>query len=378
MNRALVMFALVLVAGPVAADTADAALGVRLKEIARVEGVRENPLTGYGLVVGLAGSGDSPRNQATVQSVANALAAFGVSVSKQELATRNVAAVMVTAVLPPFASPGDRLDVQASSVGDARSLTGGTLLLTPLYGPDEKLYALSQGPLSNGAYRFDSFANTVQKNHPTVGIVPGGATVEREGPNAQRAMTRTIDVLLNAPDFTTAERARAALAGVFPGAEVRAAHAGRISLSFAGPVAFVDAVARIEGTTIAPDQRARVVVNERTGTVVAGGGVRVSAVSVSHGDLRVTVTTDFLVSQPTIIGIGRDAVDADGVRTVIVPDSEVVTAERDPATLTLPAGTTVGDLVGALQKLKLSTRDVITILQAIKAAGALQGDLLVQ
>lgn len=370
--RALVVF-LCLAAG-----SASAVDGVRLKEIARVDGVREHALTGYGLVVGLSGTGDSSRNRATVQSVANTLAAFGVSVPTDQLSTLNVAAVLVTAQLPPFASPGDRLDVQVSSVGDARSLTGGTLILTPLNGPDERLYALAQGPLTNGAFRVDSFFNTVQKNHPTVGVVPGGAVVERSAPAVAHEATRTLDVLLNVPDFTTAERAAVALRTTFPAAEVRATHAGRIALRFPEPVGFVETVARVEAAEVAPDHRARVVVNERTGTVVAGGEVRVSPVSVAHGDLRITITTDFLVSQPTIFGIGRDAVDADGVRTVVVPDSDVKVEEREPGSLTLANGATVGDLVGALQKLKLSTRDVITILQAIKSAGALNGDLLVQ
>jgi flagellar P-ring protein precursor FlgI len=358
--------------------SAHATDGVRLKELARVEGVRDNMLTGYGLVVGLSGSGDSPRNRATVQSLSNALAAFGVSVPPDALASRNVAAVIVTATLPPFAASGDRLDVQVSSAGDARSLTGGTLLLTPLYGADQALYATAQGALSVGGYSYDLFGNLVQKNHPTVAVVSGGALVERAVPTPLTDSNGTIAVLLNQPDFTTAQRVAVALGEALPGAKVKAEHAGRISVD-AGDGSIVELVSRIENVMISPDQLARVVINERTGTVVAGGDVRIGDVSISHGDLRLVVTTRFNVSQPSFpVAFGRVDLEGSDVRTVVVPETDIKVSEDEPSLVTLPSGTTVGDLVGALHRIKLSTRDVITILQAIKSAGALHGELVVQ
>ena len=204
---------------------------VRLKEIARVQGVRDNALAGYGLVIGLAGTGDTSKNRLTVQSVANTLSHFGVNISADDLNSRNVAAVMVTAVLPPFAESGQKLDVSVSSLGDARSLTGGTLLLTPLNGPDGKLYALAQGPLSVGGYEVRAFGSSEQKNHPTVGRVPDGASVERAAPVGLGEDGRTLDVLLYQPDFTTAERVAESLrrnAGVDAVAE----HAGKVRVTF--------------------------------------------------------------------------------------------------------------------------------------------------
>lgn len=349
--------------------------GVRLKELGRIEGVRENPLVGYGLVVGLSGTGDSQRNRATVQSVVNALANFGVLVEERDISSRNVAAVMVTATLPAFAEPGDKLDVQASSVGDAKSLMGGTLLMTPLHGPDDKLYALAQGSLATGGYYFESFESSVQKNHPTVGIVPDGATVERTVAAFESVSTDEIVVVLNQPDFTTAERIVQALAAMLPEATVSAAHAGKVAVRLPDPVSNpVSLIAQIENVLVAPDQRARVVVNERTGTVVAGGEVRIADVTVSHGNLQVVIDTYYQVSQPNTFLSRTDS----SIRTVVVPDTEIEVIEQEGGDVTLPAGTTVADLVAALRRIHLNTRDVITVLQAIKSAGALHGELIIQ
>jgi flagellar P-ring protein precursor FlgI len=371
--KGLRFLCLVLCLFPLVA-TADGA-GVRLKDIARIQGVRDNALTGYGIVIGLSGSGDSSKNRVTVQSVANTLSHYGVNVSPDDLSTRNVAAVMVTATLPAFAESGQKLDVEVSSLGDARSLTGGMLLLTPLDGPDGKLYALAQGPVSVGGYVVESFGSLTQKNHPTVGRVPNGATVERAAPLGLGGDADTLDVVLYQPDFTTAERVAEALNRDIPGAAAQAQDAGKISVRFPGPPAnLVRAIAQIESVPVVPDQVARVVVNERTGSVVAGGDVRIGAVSITQGDLRIEVQTDFLVSQPEGV-YGRPS---RNIGTAVVPQSTIKVDEPTPRSVSMPSGTTVTDLVAALHAIHINTQGVIGILQSIKAAGALRGELVIQ
>jgi flagellar P-ring protein precursor FlgI len=348
--------------------------GVRLKEIARVQGVRDNALTGYGLVVGLAGSGDTSKNRLTIQSVANALSHFGVNISPDDLNSRNVAAVMVTTTLPPFAESGQKLDVSVSSVGDARSLAGGILLVTPLDGPDGKLYALAQGALSTGSYEVSAFGSSEQKNHPTVGRVPDGATVEREAPLGLGDNSHTLDVVLYQPDFTTAERVAESLRRN-AGLDAVAEHAGMIRVTFASPPTdLVRTISMIENVPVVPDQVARVVVNERTGTVVSGGDVRIGAVTISQGDLRIVVQTQYQVSQPDGLLVNPSR----SVGTVVVPQARIHVQDPEARLVNIPGGATVADLVGALQAIHLSTRDVITILQSIKDAGALRGELIIQ
>ncbi|MFC5743560.1 flagellar basal body P-ring protein FlgI [Dyella tabacisoli] len=347
---------------------------VRLKEIARVEGVRDNALTGYGLVIGLAGTGDTGKNHLTVQSVANTLSRFGVNISPEDLNSRNVAAVLVTATLPAFAESGEKLDVAVSSLGDARSLSGGVLVLTPLDGADGKLYALAQGPLSVGGYDVRAFGSAEQKNHPTVGRVPGGASVERQAPMGLGNDSRTLNVLLYQPDFTTAERVAESLRR-HAGVSAMAEHAGKIRVTFDAPPAdMIRAISLIENVPVTPDEVARVVVNERTGTVVSGGDVRLGSVTISQGDLRVSVQTDYLVSQPggVIINPSRN------IATTVVPQTNINVREPEARLVNMPNGATVADLVGALRNIHLSTRDVITILQSIKTAGALRGELIIQ
>lgn len=347
---------------------------VRLKEIARVEGVRDNALVGYGLVIGLAGTGDTTKNRLTVQSVANTLSHFGVNISPDDLNSRNVAAVMVTTTLPAFAESGQKLDVSVSSLGDARSLSGGILLLTPLNGPDGKLYALAQGALSVGGYEVRAFGSLDQKNHPTVGRVPDGATVEREAPLGLDENGRSLDVVLYQPDFTTAERIAQSLrrnAGVTAVAE----HAGKVRVTFATPPSdLVQAISIIENVPVTPDQIARVVVNERTGTVVSGGDVRLGAVTISQGDLRIQVQTDYLVSQPDGVLINPSR----NIGTAVVPQANINVQDPEARLVSIPNGATVADLIAALRAIHLSTRDVITILQSIKDAGALRGELVIQ
>ena len=349
--------------------------GVRVKDLGRIESVRDNALVGYGLVTGLANTGDSTRSKATLQSVVNMLAQFGVNVSIDQLNSRNVAAVTVTANLPPFTRPGDKLDVNVSSLGDARSLLGGTLLMTPLYGPDKKVHALAQGPLSVGGYQYELNGNLQQKNHPTAAMIPDGAIVEVGAPSKILGDGGNLDIVLFDPDFTTAQRVVSALNEVLGNDIAHALDAGRIKVQVADAQKeqVVDFIAKLENVIVTPDQRARVVVNERTGTIVSGGDVRISKITVSHGDLKVSITTDYLVSQPNLL-VRPGA----GVRTEVVPQTNIDVNEGGVNSVSLPAGTTVADLVAALNKIKSSTRDIIAILQGIKRSGALHAELLIQ
>jgi len=348
---------------------------VRLKEVARVAGVRENPLTGYGLVFGLSGSGDSMRNKATLQSVANTLKVYGVNVALDELSSRNVAAVLVTAKLPAFSEPGQMLDVLVSSAGDARSLNGGTLLLTPLMGPDGKVYAIAQGAISVGGYQFEAETASVQKNHPTVGVIPSGASVEQSPVMHLSKNTNHLGILLNTPDFTMANRVVLAIQKAYPELQVQAEHAGKVIIKYPSGIAnIVSEVSRIENILVNPERKPRVVINERTGTVVSGGDVRLGRVSISQGDLRVEINTDYTVSQPNGIYVRPSS----GIQTLAVPKSEIRTQEGIAPLVSVREGASVADLLAALQRIKLSTRNIIAVLQAIKAAGALDGELVIQ
>lgn len=377
MNRCLVgIMACVVLAVAGVATAQQTFVGVRLKEIARAEGVQDNALIGYGIVVGLAGSGDTARNHATLQSVGNTLSHFGVNVTPDDLNSRNVAAVMVTTTLPAFAEPGQKLDVSVASIGDARSLSGGTLLLAPLDGPDGQVYALAQGSISTGSYKVQSFGSSEQKNHPTAGAVPEGATVQRPAPLGPLGAAGTVNLILYQPDFTTASRVAQAIRHDLPGVNAVPAHAGKVVVTFGtASSSAVANIAALENVMVEPDQVARVVVNERTGTVVSGGDVRLASVTISQGDLRVSIKTDYLVSQPdggVLVDPGRN------VRTAVVPESKIHVGEDDARMVNLRNGATVADLIAALRSIHLTTRDVISVLQSIKAAGALRGELLIQ
>ncbi|MFC4161852.1 flagellar basal body P-ring protein FlgI [Chitinimonas lacunae] len=347
--------------------------GVRVKDLGRLSGWRDNALVGYGLVTGLAGTGDSTGNKATRQSIANMLAQFGVTLTPEQVSSRNAAAVMVTASLPPFARPGDTIDVTVTSLGDARSLVGGSLLIVPLKAANNRVYALAQGPLSVGGYKYDMNGNVVQKNHPTVGAIPGGATVELGVENPQPTEKMTF-VLANA-DYTTASRVAAAINGALGGgvAEPRDASAIEIKVPADYRKRPVDFVARLEKLQVDPDGRARVVINERTGTVVAGGDVRIDKVALAHGELKISIATDNSVSQPALVRqTGPE------VRSMAVANSRIEVNEADGALFIGRDNNTVADLVQALARIKTNTRDIISILRAIKAAGALHADLVVQ
>lgn len=354
----------------------DAAGGVAIRDLGRIDGWRPNALVGYGLVTGLAGTGDSARNRATRQSISNVLAQFGLYVPIDQVQSRNAAAVMVTANLPPFARPGDRLDVTVTSIGDAKSLLGGALLLTPLRGPDNRVHVLAQGALAVGGYQYDLNGNLQQKNHPTVGTVPLGGTVEQGVDTRIVSAGGTMSFVLADPDYAMASRVAAAINESIGGGIAAARDASSVEIRVPAQARsdeLVGLLTRIEALTVTPVQRARVVINERTGTVVSGGDVRISMITISHGELKVSIITENIVSQPLLVRqTGPD------VRTVIAPNTRINVTESGATSLSLPGNNTVADLVAALAKVKTTTRDMISILQAIKAAGALHAELVIQ
>lgn len=347
---------------------------VRVKDLGHFLGWRDNALVGYGIVTGLSGSGDSPRNEATRQALSNVLSRMGAAISPDQLQSRNVAAVMVTATLPPSANVGDKIDATVTSIGDARSLVGGTLLMTSLLGPDQHSYALAQGSLVVGGYQFQDSVNLRQKNYPTSGTLPNGATVEAPVTANLVGSDNRLTFVLKDADFTTAQRIADGLnARLGAGkASVRGADAVQIEAQGSSTDVF-RLISQIEAVTIEPDQLARVVINERSGTVVAGGAVRISSVVVAQGDIKVSVTVDRQAVQPYIYG-GY----VPGPNGLIVTNSKLDVSDRaNDANIQVP-DTTVADLVQALVKAKVGTRNTIAILEAIKAAGALHADIVVQ
>lgn len=349
---------------PVAAeDTAHPAL---LRDIASVQGVRENAVFGYGIVVGLRGTGDRQQTIFTTQTLANILSRMGVQIPGNTIRVNNVAAVFVTATLPVFATPGTKLDVTVSSAGDAKSLEGGMLLLTPLYAADGQVYAAAQGPLTLGGYSAGNTGNSKQVNHPTVGRIPGGASVERDSSIDLEKMG-VLTVLLSEPDFSTAEQVAGAINRGFHDVTATARDSRRIEVERGPTQHDIPALlAGIENLSVEVHRRARVVVNERTGTVVLGKDVRLGAVAILHGSFSIEVTTKFAVSQPEALATGE---------TKVVPDETVHAEEGASRRIELGEGASVEELVNGLQRIGATARDVIAILQAIKAAGALEADL---
>lgn len=352
---------------------ANASGAVRIRDISRIEGVRDNSLMGYGVVVGLAGTGDSARNHATLQSVRNTLQNFGVVLSTKDIRSNNAAAVIVTAELPPFAQPGDRIDVHVSSLGDARSLSGGTLFMTPLQGADERVYALAQGILTVGGYRFESNQNLEQRNHPTAGFIPQGALIEREV-GTTISQNGSLNLILNQPDFITAERMVQALRSSFPSLQIKALHAGRVIIEGVSDDSIMSTIANIQQVRVTPAAIAKVVVNEKTGTIVSGADVYIDNVVISHGGIKLSIDTNFLVSQPQGL-IGRIN---DNIQTTVVPDTDIRVTHDDEALYLSSGSASIGELVDGLKALKLTTRDIISILQALKQSGALHAELIVQ
>ena len=349
--------------------------GVRIKDLCRISGAIDNSLVGYGLVTGLAGTGDSTRSGATEQSVQNVLKNFGVNVAPGKMRGRNVASVMIVATLPAYARPGDKLDVNITSMGDARSLVGGTLLRAHLKGADGKIYALAQGAVSVGGFSYDMNGNVVQKNHPTAGTISGGAIVERAVTTELLDNLGKLDYVLINPDFTTAVRIMDAINKKVAGATATAIDASRISIEVekTDRKHLVEFIAKVENTLVQPDQAAKVVINERTGTVVAGGDVKLSNISITHGDLKLTINTNYQVSQPVFV-----TRPGDGIRTEVIPTTSINVNEGNNVLVELPNDSTISDLVTALNRVKASSRDIITILQAIKQAGGLHSEIIVQ
>ena len=366
----LMLFALVFNAPRTARGAMPAAAGtavVRIGDVMTVEGIRDNPLMGYGIAVGLKGTGDGQQTVFTMQTLANVLRKMGVQVNGTAILARNVASVFVTATLPPFATAGTRIDVNVSSTGDAKSLEGGMLLLTPLYGPDGQVYALAQGPLVLGGYTGGAQANGVQVNHPTSGRIPAGATIERSLAMDLSQMKK-LSLLLGLGDFATAENAAGAINQALGNQAATAIDSRRVEINVGGRNV-PELLAQVQSLTITVNQPARVAVNERTGTVVMGGSVTLGACSVMHGNLTIAVTTVYQVSQPPP--------GSKTGQTVVVPETTVQAKEQPARRLELKEGTTVEDLVSGLQGIGATARDIIAILEAIKAAGALNADLVV-
>jgi flagellar P-ring protein precursor FlgI len=346
------------------------ALMTRIKDIACISGLTEHKLMGYGLVVGLEGSGDSSRAAFTVQSLANMLERFGVSVNPEQLRVKNVAAVMVVADLPAVASRGARLDVLLSSLGDAQSLHGGTLLATPLRGADAEVYALAQGPVTIGGFNFGAGGDKIQKNHPVVGRVPGGATVTT--PMESSALDgHQLCLLLHNPDYTTARRVAEAIERAFGPMRARALNDTMVQVQVPSDCAdLVAYITGIEQLEVEPDAPARVVINERTGTVVIGEHVRIAPVAISHGSLTIQVRAELQVSQPNPFAGGE---------TAVVPNEEIeVTESGEAGLMMIPAQASLDDLITALNSLGVGPRDLIAIIQALQAAHALEAEVTIQ
>jgi flagellar P-ring protein precursor FlgI len=343
----------------------------RVKDVASIEGIRDNQLVGYGLVVGLRGTGDSSQTVFPAQTLISALERMGVTVpqtganSAANMQVKNMAGVFVVATLPPFSRSGYKIDITVSSAGDAKSLEGGILLMTPLYGPDGKIYAQAQGPLVLGGYMAGSGNNSKSMNHPTTARIPGGALVERQVPFELKQM-HAVEVVLNDADFHTAGRMAAAMNQMLGADRAHAVDSRRVEISTIPNEDVAALLDKVEEVEIEVYPRARVVVNERTGTVVIGGKVRLQPVSILHGGLSVNVLTETKVSQPNAFATGT---------TEVVQQTTVQAQDKPVNRIELKEGATVEDLVQELQRTGAGARDVISILQAMKEAGALEADL---
>lgn len=357
---------LALLAIPAAAAAND----VRIGDIGRFLGQRDNALVGYGIVTGLSGSGDSPRSEITRQALRNALGRLGANIGPEQLQSRNVAAVIVTARLASTANVGDRIDITVSSIGDARSLAGGTLLMTPLLGPDQRPYALAQGSLVVGGHRFDANANANQRNYPTAGTIAGGATVEAMVQPDLLGTGGELTFILRNPDHGTAIRIADGINQALGRSIARPRGADAVLIAAGDRAEMTRLIARIEEIPVMASSAARVVVNERLGTVVAGDAVQISSVVISQGDIRVTVTAENQASQPNYY-VG------DAAQSLIVTNTRLEVSTGGDAVVRLPSSS-VGDLVQALSRARVDTRGIIAVLQAMRAAGALHAEIVIQ
>jgi flagellar P-ring protein precursor FlgI len=341
--------------------------GIRIKDLTSVEGIRDNPIMGYGVVVGLSRTGDSQQTVFSIQTLANLLQRMGLQIPASSVRVNNIAAVFVTATLPPFARPGMKIDVTVSSIGDAKSLAGGILLMTPLKSSNGNVYAVAQGALTLGGYSAGGAGNSKVVNHLTVGRIPEGASVEQDASVALGKMD-TLSLLLRDPDFAVATDIAAAINKEMGKDVARAIDSRRIEI--ASPNADAGGVptlmARIDALEIHVRAVAKVVVNERTGTIVMGGATRIGPCSIMHGNLAIEIATKFEVSQPAPLSKGE---------TTVVPQTEVQATEKAAQLIQLKEGASVEDLVRGLQTMGATARDIVSILQAIKSAGALEADL---
>lgn len=361
----------------------------RIKDISAIGGVRGNPLVGYGLVVGLQGTGDDLKNGFTMATIANILSRHGLSMRDKTLKAKNIASVMVTATLPPFSRLGGRIDVTVSSIGDATSLSGGQLLITPLRSVDGEVYALAQGSLVLGGFSAGGANASMTKNQTNVAIITNGALVEKEV-KYDFGRNRNFTINLFQPDFSTATKLASTLRSVIKGVEAQAIDSGTIVVkpgsSFEGNLS--EMIAAVENVDVPVDSVAVVVMNEKTGTVVMGENVRISTVAVAHGNLSIQIKENVNVSQPlpfaprTPPDSGKPVADrkdgtivAPGGQTVVTKETALTVQEEKKQLMVIPQGVTIQDVVMGLNAIGVTPRDLITIIQTIKAAGALQADL---
>jgi flagellar P-ring protein FlgI len=356
-----------LVIGFILFEMISSANAARLKDMADLKGIRDNQLVGYGLVVGLDGTGDGDKSIFTIQSMVSMLEKMGISIKEKDIEVKNVAAVMVTASLPPFAKMGNKIDVMVSSVGDAINLQGGTLLFTPLRAADGNIYVIAQGPVSTGGFSAEGNSGSVTKNFPTVGRVVDGGSIENEL-TIDFNNKEELSLLLHHPDFTTATRITEAINWVVKEPVAHSSDAGTVGIKipdqFKGKV--VDFLTLIEGIEIAPDNTSKVVINERTGTVVMGENVRIATVAIAHGNLSIEIKENTEVSQPLPFSRGK---------TVESPDTNISVNEENVPIHIMNEGASLSDVINALNALGVSPRDLIAIMQALKTSGALQAKL---
>ena len=361
MKKQLSALALILaISIPMTAQT-------RIKDIAHISGVRSNSLVGYGLVIGLNKTGDKKQTLFPQQTLVNMLSQFGLTLNGN-IRVENIAGVIVTADLPAFSRPGSPIDVTVSSIGDATSLQGGVLLRTPLNGPDGQTYALANGSLVLGGYSAGNAATGITVNHPTVGRIPNGGMVERSVTVGAPQIVESLDLILDQMDFTNVGRVVNAVNASFGGpiASPVDGRSVRMSLPPDYQKKWVDFIGVVENVMVQVDTKAKIVVDERTGTVVIGSDVTLAPVSIAHGSLSIQIDTQFNVSQPLPYSLGQ---------TTTVPQQSVTAHEQQSNFVTLKQGATVDDLIQALNSLGVTPRDTIAILEAIKAAGALQAEL---
>lgn len=350
----------------------DVDTSVRVKDLADIEGVRSNQLIGYGLIVGLNRTGDRvQQNLYARQTLQNLLERMGISTPAAGLKPENIATVLVTATLPPFARPGSKIDVTVSSIGDARSLQGGTLIITPLKGVDGQVYAVAQGPISIGGISAGGSGNSVEINHPTVGRLPNGANVERTVPT-ELAANNQLTLVLRNEDFSTAAKLNKVINGKFGDGTSKALDGRNLNVFL--PASYTDNrvafIAELESLKLTPDKIAKIIINERTGTIVMGSEVRIASVAISQGGVTVRIGTEYDVFQPGPLSPKGE--------TAVVPSTTVEVKEKPPESIVLRDGATVDEVVRGLRTVGVSSRDIISILQAIKSAGALNADIEMQ